>query len=597
MKKNITINLFGTLYNIDEDAYQLLDNYLNSMKRYFGNQDNNSEVADDIENRVAELLWEKKEQGMEAVNLDVIKEIIGKIGNAEEIAGYDNERENRNGDGHNGGCRGLAGDSCDAPDAPDATMWQRIRKHFRYRHLYRDPENNILGGVCSGIAHYIGFGDPVLWRLLLLLLIFFQGTGLLAYIVLWIIVPMAYTPEDKLRMRGIRVTPDNLNRQIIQEHSNDTAQTRMADGRHQSCATGCLKLLFGIFVIVPIAMTLLFVLTMVPALLGIVKGVSGCMSCMSDFPWLHHVEHNGTFVATGIICTVVMLLLILFFLTRRLFGSGKPMNRKAVMALVATLITCLIVSIYCFSTVAARMYSLAKGRDRLNYTINITNGKDIEIKCLNQTQPNKDMPYLEQTGFGIVQNNTTRCTWSGDYPTGDRARRYLDANDSKSLLFTAEKTDTIDPGIYTLSALVRAQQDGACLYIKTGNAEILKDIPATGNHHGNLWEWACGKSKQPDIEKFYPDLATDLARQAIAAANSGSGFGWNVISIPNIKVNKRQAISYGISTDPAITKRHHMFSWVSATDFVLTQTDKRRADANRQKIKSQPTKADTIRKK
>ncbi|MDE5561116.1 MAG: hypothetical protein K2J00_04835, partial [Bacteroidaceae bacterium] len=60
MKKNITINLFGTLYNIDEDAYQLLDSYLNSMKRYFGSQDSNSEIADDIENRVAELLYEKK---------------------------------------------------------------------------------------------------------------------------------------------------------------------------------------------------------------------------------------------------------------------------------------------------------------------------------------------------------------------------------------------------------------------------------------------------------------------------------------------------------------------------------------------------------
>ena len=77
MKKNITINLFGTLYNIDEDAYQLLDNYLQSMKRYFSTKDGGEEIADDIEHRVAELLWEKKEQGTDAISIEIIKEIIG----------------------------------------------------------------------------------------------------------------------------------------------------------------------------------------------------------------------------------------------------------------------------------------------------------------------------------------------------------------------------------------------------------------------------------------------------------------------------------------------------------------------------------------
>ena len=61
MKKNISINLFGTLYNIDEDAYNLLENYLQSMQRYFGRQEGGAEIADDIEHRVAELLWKKKE--------------------------------------------------------------------------------------------------------------------------------------------------------------------------------------------------------------------------------------------------------------------------------------------------------------------------------------------------------------------------------------------------------------------------------------------------------------------------------------------------------------------------------------------------------
>ena len=75
MKKNITINIFGTVYSIDEDAYVLLNNYLEGMKNYFSNQDDCNEVADDIEHRVAELLWEKKENGMEAVDIATVKEI------------------------------------------------------------------------------------------------------------------------------------------------------------------------------------------------------------------------------------------------------------------------------------------------------------------------------------------------------------------------------------------------------------------------------------------------------------------------------------------------------------------------------------------
>ena len=87
MKKNININLFGTLYNIDEDAYNLLENYLNSMQRYFNRQEGGEEVADDIEHRVAELLWKKREAGMTAVDINVVKEIIDTIGSAEDIAG------------------------------------------------------------------------------------------------------------------------------------------------------------------------------------------------------------------------------------------------------------------------------------------------------------------------------------------------------------------------------------------------------------------------------------------------------------------------------------------------------------------------------
>ena len=85
MKKNISINICGTIYSIDEDAYQLLEHYLDSMKRYFS-QEGEEEISDDIEHRVAELLWEQKHNGKDAVSIEMVKEIIEKIGNPADIA-------------------------------------------------------------------------------------------------------------------------------------------------------------------------------------------------------------------------------------------------------------------------------------------------------------------------------------------------------------------------------------------------------------------------------------------------------------------------------------------------------------------------------
>ena len=73
MKKNFSINLYGELYDIDEDAYETLDKYLKSMNRYFKKRKGEEEVADDIEHRVAELLWERKEQGHKTVDIDAIR--------------------------------------------------------------------------------------------------------------------------------------------------------------------------------------------------------------------------------------------------------------------------------------------------------------------------------------------------------------------------------------------------------------------------------------------------------------------------------------------------------------------------------------------
>ncbi len=196
MKKNITINLFGTLYAIDEDAYEMLDSYLSSMKQYFSRRPEGSEVADDIEHRVAELLWERREAGMTAIDVDTIRQIITTIGNPAEMTGEEDAS--------------ATDTSGFAQTPPVNTYAERPR-----RVLYRDTNNKMLGGVCAGLAQYTN-SDPMLWRIIFLLVCLFVAPVIVVlYLVMLVVVPEARTAEDRLRMVGRPVTPENLNEEIM----------------------------------------------------------------------------------------------------------------------------------------------------------------------------------------------------------------------------------------------------------------------------------------------------------------------------------------------------------------------------------------------
>ena len=93
MKKNITINLCGRLFQIDEDAYDMLQNYIESLRSHFGRQTGGDEIVNDIEERVAELFDELKAKGTEAITIDHVKDIITRIGKPEELAGEEGNEE------------------------------------------------------------------------------------------------------------------------------------------------------------------------------------------------------------------------------------------------------------------------------------------------------------------------------------------------------------------------------------------------------------------------------------------------------------------------------------------------------------------------
>jgi len=192
MKKAIKINLSGIIFHIDEDAYEKLKTYLDTISRHFSNKQESKEIIDDIEARIAELFQEKITEETQVITLPLVNEVIDIMGNPEDIADSGEKAEQQH------------------------TFHDVYNKS---RRLYRDPENSIIGGVCGGLAAYFNV-DPVIFRLLFVIFFFAGGASVLVYAILWIVLPRAESAAQKLEMRGEKVNVSNIEKKIREEYDN-----------------------------------------------------------------------------------------------------------------------------------------------------------------------------------------------------------------------------------------------------------------------------------------------------------------------------------------------------------------------------------------
>ncbi len=183
MNKTLTINIGGLVFHIEEQAYHKLYQYLEAIKKSIAIEDR-QEVIQDIELRIAEIFTAKITTTNQVIILADIDEVISIMGKPED---YYIEEE------------------------IDSTYTEKT--YYRERKLFRDKEKGILGGVLAGLAHYFKI-DTVWMRLIFLFLVFFYGTGILLYFILWIIIPSAKTASDKLDMMGEPVTIETIERKI-----------------------------------------------------------------------------------------------------------------------------------------------------------------------------------------------------------------------------------------------------------------------------------------------------------------------------------------------------------------------------------------------
>tara|TARA_R110001592_G_scaffold359340_1_gene665569 strand:+ start:5108 stop:6682 length:1575 start_codon:yes stop_codon:yes gene_type:complete len=199
MNKTININLAGIIFHLDEDAYKLLDTYLNKLKLVFKNTDGHEEIITDIEARFAELFQADLVDHLAVVTIDMVKNAIAKVGEPEMFVTDDE-------------------DETDSHHSKEEKVNPGTKKNKRK--LYRNPDDTTIAGVCSGLAAYLGTESWIIRTIFVVLVLFGTGTGIPIYIILWIVVPEARTTSQKLEMKGEPITVDNISKSVQEQFEN-----------------------------------------------------------------------------------------------------------------------------------------------------------------------------------------------------------------------------------------------------------------------------------------------------------------------------------------------------------------------------------------
>lgn len=199
MNKTISINISGIVFNIEEQAYDELRAYIENIRQNLINEEEREEIINDIEMRIAELFQERLSAQKQVITMDDIAAIKSILGLPEQFNSTD---EN-------------------VPPLQDNDKTEKSTDNTR--RLYRDMDQANLGGVCAGLGHYFEL-DPLIFRILFIVLFLLFGAGVLLYLVLLLLIPEAKTTADKITMRGQPVNADSI-KEFIASIKNKVAET------------------------------------------------------------------------------------------------------------------------------------------------------------------------------------------------------------------------------------------------------------------------------------------------------------------------------------------------------------------------------------
>ena len=206
MNKTVNINLAGTFFHIDEDAFGKLSRYLDAIRRSFSDLNGQDEIIKDVEARISELFSEKINDISQVITIKQLDEVIAVMGQPEDYM-------------------------VDEEIFEDASPNQKSqsRSQSSHKQLFRDEDNKFIAGVSSGLGHY--FSIDAIWIRLFWIASILLGFGapILVYILLWILIPEALTTSEKLKMNREPINISNIEKKIKEELENASNKIKEVD--------------------------------------------------------------------------------------------------------------------------------------------------------------------------------------------------------------------------------------------------------------------------------------------------------------------------------------------------------------------------------
>lgn len=381
MNKTVNINLAGLFFHIDENAYMKLQRYLAAIKRSFTDAQGRDEIIQDIEARIAELFSEKVQNERQVIGLKEVDEVIAVMGQPEDYQVDEEIFE----------------------DEPQPKT--HYKSQSSAKKLYRDRDVSYVGGVCSGLGHYMGI-DAIWVRILVILLTFLtSGIFILFYVVFWIFIPEAKTTSEKLEMRGKPVNIDNIQRKVKEGFENVADSVKSVDyekygNKAKRGATGFFATLGKIF---------MFIVRVFVKLFGILLILIGASSVIGLFIGLFTAGTLGVldggfndyvtvFNTTGAPLWLISLLTLLAvgipFFAIFYLGLKILVNNLKSMSLTAKLI---LVGLWFISLIALGVLAI---RQATAYTVE---GETFEKREINLAEG--DTLRIEMVGYRTGRSN------------------------------------------------------------------------------------------------------------------------------------------------------------------------------------------------
>ena len=304
MNKTIIININSIVFHIEEDAYEVLRSYMIDIQKHFGQSEDSREILQDIENRISEMFTEKIQAGSkEVLNMEDVKSVIDQMG---RVSDFESE------------------------DQDDYTSFRREANADGFKvgkKLMRDPDDRVFSGVCSGLGHF--FGIEAKWvRLLFALFVIIGGSGVLVYVILWIVMPPAITRADKMEMRGEAPNIQNFKRSFDEEMSG--VKETFSRGMDRT-GDGVAKLLqiivkvIGVFFVIIVGLTLIgLIIGLIFFALAIVNVIPDVMDDSGPFYLMNPSDVPFALIAGFL--SIFIPFAGLFYLLLRVLFEKKPMN-------------------------------------------------------------------------------------------------------------------------------------------------------------------------------------------------------------------------------------------------------------------------------